>query len=85
VFFKEGEAMPEWLTAGWKPMAAGIAFLVWLVRLESKGLQNERDIKRLWAQRKEDLDAAKASRNETNAMLGEIRDDIKSLIARVGK
>jgi len=77
--------MPEWLTAGWKPMAAGVAFLVWLVRLESKGLQNERDIKRLWDQRKEDLDAAKASRNETNAMLGEIRDDIKALIARVGK
>ena len=77
--------MPEWLTAGWKPLAAGIAFLVWLVRLESKGLQNERDIKRLWDQRKEDLEAAKASRNETNAMLGEIRDDIKALIARVGK
>jgi len=66
-------------------MAAGVAFLVWLVRLESKGLQNEREIKRLWDQRKEDLEAAKASRNETNAMLGEIRDDIKSLIARVGK
>jgi hypothetical protein len=77
--------MPEWLTAGWKPMAAGIAFLIWLVRLESKGLQNERDIKRLWDQRKEDLETAKASRNETNAMLGEIRDDIKALIARVGK
>ena len=77
--------MPEWLTAGWKPLAAGVAFLIWLVRLESKGLQNERDIKRLWAQRKEDLEAAKASRNETNAMLGEIRDDIKALIARVGK
>ena len=66
-------------------MAAGVAFLIWLVRLESKGLQNERDIKRLWDQRKEDLEAAKASRNETNAMLGEIRDDIKALIARVGK
>jgi hypothetical protein len=77
--------MPEWLVAGWKPLAAGVAFLVWLVRLESKGLQNERDIKRLWDQRKEDLEAAKASRNETNAMLGEIRDDIKALIARVGK
>jgi len=77
--------MPEWLTAGWKPIVAGVAFLVWLVRLESKGLQNERDIKRLWDQRKEDLEAAKASRNETNAMLGEIRDDIKALIARVGK
>ncbi len=77
--------MPEWLVAGWKPLAAGVAFLIWLVRLESKGLQNERDIKRLWDQRKEDLEAAKASRNETNAMLGEIRDDIKALIARVGK
>ncbi len=69
----------------WPVVVAVFAFLVWLVRLESKGLQNERDIKRLQDQRKEDLDAAKASRNETNAMLGEIRDDIKALIARVGK
>jgi len=77
--------MPEWIAAGWKPIAAAIAFLVWLVRLESKGLQNEREIKRLWEQRKEDLETAKQSRQDTNAMLGEIRDDIKALIARVGK
>ena len=77
--------MPEWIIGGWKPLMAGIAFLVWLVRLESKGLQNEREIKRLWSQRKEDLDAARMAREDTNKMLGEIRDDIKSLIARVGK
>jgi hypothetical protein len=77
--------MPEWVTDGWKPLAAAIALIVWLVRLESKGLQNERDIKRLWQQRKEDLDAARAAREDTNKMLGEIRDDIKALIAKVGK
>jgi len=71
--------------AFWPVAVAIVGFLVWLIRLESKGLQNEREIKRLWDQRKEDLEAANASRNETNAMLGEIRDDIKALIARVGK
>jgi len=77
--------MPEWFTDGWKPLVAAVALIVWLVRLESRGLQNERDIKRLWQQRKEDLDAARAAREDTNQMLGEIRDDIKALIAKVGK
>ena len=77
--------MPDWMALGWNPLVAGVAFLVWLVRLEAKGLQNEREIKRLWDQRKEDLEAAQKSREETHAVLNEIRSDIKELIAKVGK
>ena len=43
--------MPEWMQDSWKVAAAFVAFIVWLVRLEAKGLQNEREIKRLWNQR----------------------------------
>jgi len=76
--------MPEWLESGWKVLAAAVAFLVWLVRLEAKGLQNEREIKRLWLQRKEDLDAAKEDRERIHKALSEIQNDIKQLIAKVG-
>jgi hypothetical protein len=69
----------------WPIIVGFIAFLVWLIRLEARSVENNKEIKRLWNQRKEDLDAAKAARDDTNKMLGEIRDDIKSLIARVGK
>jgi hypothetical protein len=58
---------------------------VWLIRLEGRSVENTKEIKRLWNQRKEDLDASKEAREETNKMLSEIRDDIKALIARVGK
>lgn len=66
----------------WGVVMAAVAGLVWLSRLEWRGLQNEAEIRRLWAQRKEDLDAAKAAREETNDMLKEIRGDIKKLLTR---
>jgi hypothetical protein len=69
----------------WPVLAAFMAFLVWLIRLEARSVENSKEIKRLWNQRKEDLEMSRQSREETNKMLGEIRDDIKSLIARVGK
>jgi hypothetical protein len=69
----------------WPIIIAFIAFLVWLIRLEARSVENNKEIKRLWNQRKEDLEVSRQSREETNRMLGEIRDDIKSLIARVGK
>lgn len=77
--------MPEWMEHSWKVAAAAVAFLVWLVRLEAKGLQNEREIKRLWNQRKEDLDAAREDRQRIHDILTEIQQDIKALIAKVGK
>lgn len=67
------------------PVAAGFAALgAWLVRLEARAMDNTKEIKRLWNQRKEDLEASKEAREETNKMLAEIRDDIKALIAKVG-
>ena len=77
--------MPEWMHEGWKVIVGAVAFLVWLVRLEAKGLQNEREIKRLWNQRKEDLDAAREDRQRIHNILSEIQSDIKQLIAKVGK
>ena len=68
------------------PIAIGfVAFVVWMIRLESKGLQNEREIKRLWNQRKEDLDAAREDRKRIHDILAEIQSDIKQLIGKVGK
>lgn len=68
------------------PVALGfIGFLVWLIRLESRSIENTKEIKRLWNQRKEDLEASRQSREDTNKMLAEIRDDIKALISQVGR
>jgi hypothetical protein len=69
----------------WPIIMGFIGFLIWLIRLEARSIENSKEIKRLWNQRKEDLDAAKEARDQTNLMLSEIRDDIKALIARVGK
>ena len=68
------------------PVALGfVGFLVWLIRLEARSVENTKEIKRLWNQRKEDIDAAKQAREDTNAMLKEIRDDIKNLISKSGQ
>lgn len=67
------------------PVALGfVGFLVWLIRLEARSVENTKEIRRLWNQRREDLEASKQSREDTNRMLAEIRDDIKALIAKVG-
>jgi hypothetical protein len=70
------ELLKEW----WALVVGAVATVFWLSRLEWRGLQNEAEIKRLWSQRKEDLEAAQNSRQETNDMLKEIRDDIKNLL-----
>ena len=69
----------------WPIAASFVAVVVWLIRLEAGSVENGKEIKRLWNQRKEDMEATQRSRNETNSMLAEIRDDIKALIAKVGK
>lgn len=71
--------------AYWPIGVSFVAVVVWLVRLEAGSAENTKEIKRLWNQRREDMEAAQRSRGETNSMLAEIRDDIKALIARVGK
>lgn len=75
----------EYVKTLWPLLLAGVGFLAWLIRLEARSIENEKEIKRLWYQRREDLEASRAARDETNRMLADIRDDIKDLIARVGK
>lgn len=71
--------------AYWPIAVSFVAIAVWLVRLEAGSVENGKEIKRLWNQRREDMEAAQRARGETNAMLAEIRDDIKSLISKVAK
>lgn len=71
--------------AYWPIGVSFVAVVVWLVRLEAGSAENTKEIKRLWSQRREDLEATQRARSETNTMLAEIRDDIKALIAKVGK
>lgn len=69
----------------WPIILAFVSFFVWLIRLESRSVENGKEIKRLWNQRREDMELSRQSREDTNKMLAEIRDDIKALIAKVGK
>lgn len=64
----------------WSAIVAFVGLIVWLIRLEARSIQNEKEIRRLWHQRKEDLELSKQARDETNQMLKEIRDDIKTLM-----
>jgi hypothetical protein len=68
----------------WPVVLGFIALIVWLVRLESRAMDNTKEIKRLWNQRREDLEASKESRENLNKVLAEIRADIKTLISKVG-
>lgn len=77
--------MSDLVRTFWPVLAAFVAFLIWLIRLEARSIENSKEIKRLWNQRKEDLDLSRQSREEVHKMLAEIRDDIKALISRVGK
>jgi hypothetical protein len=69
----------------WPVIISFIGFLIWLIRLESRSIENSKEIRRLWNQRKEDMEMSRQSREDTNKMLAEIRDDIKELIGKVGK
>lgn len=77
--------MSQTILEFWPIILALVSFFAWLIRLESRSIENGKEIKRLWNQRKEDLEASKQSREETNKMLAEIRDDIKALISQVGR
>lgn len=75
----------EILKSYWPMVVASLGFFAWLIRLEARAMDNTKEIKRLWNQRREDLEASKEAREDTNKMLAEIRDDIKALIAKVGQ
>lgn len=75
--------MAEIIRDFWAVIAAVVAAVVWLVRLEARGISNAAEIRRLWAQRKEDLELQSKAREETSHMLSEIRADIKALLREV--
>ena len=67
----------------WPLVVVGVGFGVWIVRLEARSVRNEREIERLWSQRKEDLANAQHSRDEQSKKLDDIQNDIKKLLGRV--
>lgn len=77
-----GADMSETVLKYWPIAVAFVGFVAWLVRLEARSIDNTQEIKRLQAQRREDLEAHRAARAETNAMLAEIRDDIKAILGK---
>lgn len=69
----------------WPVVVAFVGFLVWLIRLEARSIENTKEIKRLWHQRREDLESSRLARENTNKILEEIQRDIKALIGKVGQ
>ena len=76
----EMETIREW----WQVAVGALLGVFWLSRLEWRSLNNEKEIRRLWEQRREDLENAANARRETNEVLKEIRQDIKSLLTMQG-
>ena len=62
----------------WQYLIAAIGAIFWFARLESR-------VTWLQTQRHEDLKGAAQSRAETNAILTELRNDIKTLLRDAGK
>ncbi|WP_273688973.1 hypothetical protein [Ketogulonicigenium vulgare] len=66
----------------WPQLLAVLGFVVWVVRTEAAVHANTRELRRLQHQRNEDQAAHKEARASTNAMLAEVRADIKELLRR---
>jgi len=77
--------MTEMIRTFWPIGAAVLAVVVWLIRLESRGISNAAEVKRLWAQRKEDMQAARDSRDRMDRRLDEIGGDIKTILRGMSK
>ena len=43
----------------WPIMLAFVSFFVWLIRLEASSVENGKEIKRLWNQRREDMELSR--------------------------
>ena len=81
--------MSDLIKEFWGVILAIVGGIVWLARLEGRSLSNEKEIRRLWNQRKEDLEHAQDSRKaqadtlaEMRGDMKEIRGDIKKLLSR---
>lgn len=70
------------LQSVWAQLLALVGLIVWLVRGEAQTKANAAEIRRLWRQREEDQRAHKEAQDTTNDLLTELRQDIKTLLAR---
>ena len=77
--------MTEMIRTWWPVAITVIAAIAWLIRLEGRSISNKAGIRRLWSQRKEDMEAAKESRDRMDRRLDEIGSDIKTLLRGMGK
>ena len=77
--------MTEMIRTWWPVAVTVIAAIAWLIRLEARGISNGTEIKRLRSQRREDMEAAKESRDRMDRRLDEIASDIKTLLRGMGK
>ena len=73
----------DFVARWWSVMAAVIGVIAWLIRMEAKMVSNSRDIERLWKLRKEDMQAAKDAREDTNALLRDLREDVRRLTSLI--
>lgn len=71
--------MTDLLKDFWSVIIGVIGAIIWLGRLESRSLGNEKEIRRLWTQRKEDLENAQKSRDAQSKTLDELREDTKEI------
>ena len=77
--------MTEMIRTWWPVAVTVIAAIAWLIRLEARGISNGTEIKRLWSQRREDMESAKESRDRMDRRLDEIGSDIKEILKGMAK
>jgi hypothetical protein len=77
--------MTDMIRTFWPIAGATLAVIVWLIRLEARGISNATEVKRLWSQRKEDMQVAKESRDRMDRRLDEIGGDIKTILRGMNK
>jgi len=77
--------MTDMIGTWWPVAVTVIAAIAWLIRLEARGISNDTEIKRLRCQRREDMEAAKESRDRMDRRLDEIASDIKTLLKGMAK
>lgn len=73
----------ETLTDYWPVVLTTIGFIVWLVRLESRSVAIEKELKRMAEQRKEDLKNSEKSREDQKEILTEMKDGMKTMTADI--
>ena len=77
--------MTDMIRTWWPVAVTVIAAIAWLIRLEARGITNGTEIKRLRSQRREDMEAAKESRDRMDRRLDEIGSDIKEILKGMAK